>query len=68
MELKRLHADIIGGHFWGSILVRIVMWTGLVDKGQKNQWLILQYLSESHFFFDSLACLLKSSLINIPLS
>lgn len=41
MELKRFHADVIGGHLLGSILVRLVMRIGfsrnLADKCEKKQ-------------------------------
>ena len=63
MELKRFHADVIGGHLLGSILVRLVMRIcfsrNLADKREKKQWLIFQYLSISHFFSYTLACLLQ---------
>ena len=40
-ELKRFHADVIGGHLLGSILVRLVMRIGfsrnLADKCEKKQ-------------------------------
>ena len=46
-----------------SILVRLVMRIGfsrnLADKHEKKQWLIFQYLSISHFFCYTLACLLQ---------
>ena len=63
IELKRFHADVIGGHLWGRILVRLVMRTGCIRnleyKREKKQWLILQYLFISHFFSYTLACLLQ---------